>query len=85
MSGGDGLLECTGRLAAPARMGSGETRGMVGVPEEIKDNIPACVAWRCYVAHVLIKAQCTSKPGQELGLIRQILLTIHPSLICEHL
>ena len=79
------MLECRGRLAAPARMGSGETRGVEGVPEEIKDNIPACVAWRRYVDHVLIKAQGTSKPGRVLGLICQIILTIHPSLICEHL
>lgn len=79
------MLECKGRLAALAGMGSGETREAEGVPEKIKDNIPACVAWRHYVAHVLIKAQCTSKPGRELGLIHQIILTIHLSLICEQL
>lgn len=78
-----GLLECRGRLAVPAGMESGKTRGAEGVPEKIK-NIPACVAWRHYVAHVLIKAQRTSKPGRELGLTHQIILTIHPSLIPEH-
>ena len=40
---GSGLLECRGRLAAPAGMESGKTRGAEGVPEKIKDNIPACV------------------------------------------
>ena len=79
-----GLLECRGRLAAPAGMESGKTKGAEGVPEKIKDSLPACVAWRHYVAHVLIKAQRTSKPGRGLGLTHQIILTIHPSLIPEH-
>lgn len=68
----------------PSRDGEWEDREAEGVPEKVKDSIPACVAWRHYVAHVLIKAQCTSKPGWELGLTHQIILTIHPSLIPEH-